>query len=96
MDSTNANVVQVGLGIFGEPYLLIQTRWVEERKFESVEEDFALAEGEESYEEWKSSRIESWKDKKDPEGVPFGNGIGKTVLCERFETVWPTMEEEFP
>jgi uncharacterized protein YhfF len=42
--------VQVGLGIFGEPYLLIRTTWVNEKRFDSVEEDFALAEGEGSFE----------------------------------------------
>jgi hypothetical protein len=29
----------VGLGQFGEPYLLIRTTWVEDRKFELIEEE---------------------------------------------------------
>lgn len=86
----------MGLGQFGEPYLLIRTTWVEERKFELVEEELALAEGDGSYEEWRTARIELWKDKKDHDRVAFGNGVGKTVLCERFETIWPKVEEEFP
>lgn len=86
----------MGLGLFGEPYLLIKSKWVEKRKFELAEEDIALAEGRGSIEEWKSSRRESWEDKKVADRTAFGNGIGKTALCERFETIWPTLEEEFP
>ena len=84
------------MGLFGEPYLLIRTISVEERKFESIEEDFALAEGQPSIQQWRRSRVESWKGKQDQDGAVFGDGIGKTVLCERFEAVWPTLEEEFP
>jgi hypothetical protein len=35
-------------------------------------------------------------DKKDSDGTLFGDGNGKMVLCERFETIWPQLEEEFP
>jgi uncharacterized protein YhfF len=75
---------------------MIKTTQVEERNFELVEEDMALADGGDSPEEWKASRIKSWKNVKGADGAAFGNGIGKTVLCERFETIWPTLEEEFP
>jgi uncharacterized protein YhfF len=89
----------VGFGLcclFGEPYLLIRTTQVEERVFESVEEDFALVEGQSSIQGWRKSRIKSWNGKKDPDGVAFGDGTGKTMLFEKFETLWPTLVEEFP
>jgi uncharacterized protein YhfF len=65
---------------------LIRTTRIEEREFQSVE-DFALAEGEGSYEGWKISLIECWKDKKDHNSVAFGNGVGKIALCNRFDTI---------
>jgi hypothetical protein len=36
---TNLKCSLVGLGQFGEPYLLIRTTWVEDRKFELIEEE---------------------------------------------------------
>jgi uncharacterized protein YhfF len=86
----------IGLGQFGEPYLLIQATALEERTFDKVEEGFALAEGMGNYEEWRSSYMYSWKEKKDHDGSLFGDGLGKAVLCKRFVTLWPNLEEEFP
>lgn len=37
-----------------------------------------------------------WAEKKNAEGVVFGDGAGKVVLLERFECVWPRVEEVFP
>jgi len=43
-----------------------------------------------------TSRGESWKDKKEQDGVViFGSGVAKAVLRERFETIWLTMEKVF-
>lgn len=86
----------VGLGQFGEPYLLIQLTWLEERNFDLVDETFALDEGGKDYEGWRTGCIQSWKEKKDHDGSFFGNGMEKTVLCERFQTIWPDIEEDFP
>jgi hypothetical protein len=68
---TNLNYFPVGLGIFGEPYLLIRTTWVEEIKSDVVEEDSPLAEGEGSYEEWKSMYIKWRKAKKGHDNASF-------------------------
>lgn len=86
----------MGLGLFGEPYLLIRTTSVVEREFGSVEEAFGRAEGDSSIQKWTSSRIKTWKGKQGHDGIAFGFGIGKTVLCDKFEVIWPTLEEEFP
>ncbi len=93
---TNSKCFQVGLGLFGEPYLLIRTTWVEERKFELIKGDFAPAKDRCFIQLWKDRGIESWEDKRDHDGLVVGDGVGKTVLCEKFETIWPTLEEEFP
>lgn len=84
----------MGLGIFGEPYLLIRTTWTEERQFDQIPEEFAKQEG--FYQEWIAGKMGLWSFKKDQDGVEFGDSVGKKVLLERFETVWPKLEEKFP
>jgi uncharacterized protein YhfF len=79
----------VGLGVHGEPYLLMHTLALWEKKFDEVEEYFALSEGEGDYEEWRQGHIHFWREKEDHDGSLFGDGVGKVVLCETFETLWP-------
>ncbi|EPE35586.1 PUA [Glarea lozoyensis ATCC 20868] len=69
----------IGLGLFGEPYLLIRTAWLGERNFESVEEDLIFADGGIGREQWQESRVEYWKDETDNDGTLFV--MAEEILC---------------
>jgi uncharacterized protein YhfF len=86
----------VGLGQFGEPYLLVKITKYEEKVFEDVEQKFVIAEDKEGFQQWKSDHTDAWNEKGDNNGALFGDGTGNRVLCRRFEVVWPKVEDKFP
>ena len=69
-------------------------------KFRDVDEGFAVAEGEGDYEAYRTGHLEYYnsagytgyeKTGKDGERVVFGDE--SLVLCERFEVVYPRLED---
>ncbi|KAK1464864.1 hypothetical protein CMEL01_12219 [Colletotrichum melonis] len=69
----------------GEPKAIIKTTSFERCKFRDVREEFALAEGEGNYQEWRDGHkryFERSEDSKD-----FSEDV--EVLCEWFEVVYP-------
>ncbi|KAJ7903335.1 PUA-like domain-containing protein [Mycena olivaceomarginata] len=67
-----------------EPAALMRTLSFVECKFKDVAEDFALAEGEGDYEEYRTGHISFYGQQKN--GHEFGDE--SMVLCERFEVIW--------
>ncbi|KAL0939987.1 uncharacterized protein CTRU02_206597 [Colletotrichum truncatum] len=70
----------------GQPRAIIRTTSFVRCKFKDVEEDFALAEGEGDYDEWRQEHIKFFK-RQDAES--FNEEV--EVLCERFEVVYPVL-----
>jgi uncharacterized protein YhfF len=69
----------------GEPKAVMRTLSFVECKFKDVAEDFALAEAEGDYEDYRKGHI--WFYGKQENGHEFGDE--SMVLCERFEVIYP-------
>ncbi|KAJ0118393.1 hypothetical protein J7T55_009176 [Diaporthe amygdali] len=69
----------------GEPAAVMQTLSFVECKFKDVAEDFALAEAEGDYDEYRTGHIAFYR--KQENGHEFGDD--SMVLCERFEVIYP-------
>ncbi|KAK2604929.1 hypothetical protein N8I77_007819 [Diaporthe amygdali] len=69
----------------GEPAAVMQTSSFVECKFKDVAEDFALAEAEGDYDEYRRGHIVFYGQQEN--GHEFGDD--SMVLCERFEVIYP-------
>lgn len=71
----------------GDPRAIIRTTSFVRCRFGDVAEDFALAEGEGDYEQWREGHIRYFK------RVEGGKGFSEEVevLCEWFEVVYPVL-----
>ena len=84
----------------GKPGALMRTTELRVCEFRDVDEGFAIAEGEGDYEEYRTGHLEYYNSVrytgfeigKDGERVVFGEE--SLVLCERFEVVYPRLEED--
>ena len=84
----------------GKPGALMRTTELRVCKFRDVDEEFAIAEGEGNYGEYRTGHLEYYNSVgytgfergKDGERVVFGEE--SLVLCERFEVVYPRLEED--
>ena len=54
-------------------------------------EDFAYAEGEgdRTLEDWRKGHRIFWGKMEDKDGEVLGDGMGRRIVCERFEVVYP-------
>ena len=73
----------------GEPVAVMITLSFQQCKFKEVEEDFALAEGEGDYEEYRKGHF--WWYGQQENGHEFNDE--SMVLCERFRLVYPKLKE---
>ncbi|QTD42563.1 ASCH domain-containing protein [Sporosarcina sp. Te-1] len=79
------NEYSIILNSLEEPVAMIKTTDVSLIPFCDVEEEFALAEGEGSYEEWKQIHERYFKEEMGKVGLPFSNEM--LLVCERFVLV---------
>ncbi|KAI9702201.1 MAG: hypothetical protein M1820_006283 [Bogoriella megaspora] len=75
----------------GKPSALMRTTELKKCKFRDVEEDFALAEGEGDYEQYRKNHIYWYGRYGEMNGELFGED--SIVLCERFEIIYPPKPE---
>ncbi|KAK1759995.1 PUA-like domain-containing protein [Echria macrotheca] len=73
----------------GAPAAVMRTTSFVKCKFKDVAEDFALAEGEGDYDEYRNGHIAFYRRQKN--GHEFNDE--SMVLCERFEVVYPVEKE---
>lgn len=87
--------LSVGLDEFDKPCFLMKTTELVEKNFEDVDYEFAFTEGEgdKSLEFWRSEHRHCYKDKMGPDGRLFGDGIGRKVLCERYEIIFSVSKD---
>ncbi|KAK0617715.1 PUA-like domain-containing protein [Immersiella caudata] len=75
----------------GKPAAVMRTLSFRKCMFEDVEEEFALAEGEGDYEEYRKGHFEFYRRTEGEVGEKFGEK--SMVLCERFEVIFPRRED---
>lgn len=68
-----------------QPVAIIRTSEVKILPMNEVTEDFAIAEGEGSYEEWWNIHVRFFTDELAEKGLPFSDDI--LLVCERLELV---------
>lgn len=73
----------------GEPAAIMRTLSFVECKFKDVAEDFALAEAEGTYEDYRNGHI--WFYRQQENGHEFGDQ--SVVLCETFKVIYPARKE---
>ena len=90
--------LSVGLDENDMPCFVMCTTELTVRNFEDVPENFARNEGEGdlTLEWYRKEHIAFYNSnsKRGNEIESFGDGIGKKVLCERFEIIWPILPKE--
>lgn len=78
---------QIVLNSQNDPVAIIKSYSIEICPFKEVPVDFALAEGEGKYEDWKQAHISFFTGILDEYNMPFSEDM--LVVCDRFEKVYP-------
>ena len=78
---------QIVLNSQNEPVAIIQSYAIDIYPFKDVPEDFALAEGEGTYEEWKAAHIQFFGDILPQYDLAFTEEM--LTVCDRFKKVYP-------
>ncbi|GKV55822.1 RNA-binding protein [Sporosarcina sp. NCCP-2222] len=79
------NEYSIILNSLEEPVAIIKTIEVTLTPFNEVNEEFALAEGEGTYEEWRLIHERFFKEALSTAGLPYSSEM--LLVCERFELV---------
>lgn len=78
---------QIVLNSLDEPVAIIQSYSIEIYPFHKVPVDFALAEGEGTYEEWKEAHVAFFGRELSKQGLAFTEEM--LTVCDRFKKVFP-------
>ncbi|MCM3721824.1 MULTISPECIES: ASCH domain-containing protein [Solibacillus] len=78
---------QIVLNSHDEPVAIIQSYSIEIYPFNEVPVDFALAEGEGTYEEWKEAHVAFFSRELSKLGLEFTEEM--LTVCDRFKKVFP-------
>lgn len=78
---------QIVLNSKDEPVAIIQSYSIEIYPFNEVPVDFALAEGEGTYEEWKEAHVAFFSRELSAQGLEFTEEM--LTVCDRFKKVFP-------